>query len=313
MSNLLFSANIVFPLFVIILAGFFLRKTKFVNEAFLHTADRLAFLFLLPVLLFKNVFDADLKAVFNGKLILFIFCGIVAINALAFLLIPLFVKDNGRRGTMIQAVTRSNYILIGIPICQLIYGVTGAVEVSVVAAVYVPTVNFFAVLALSTFNSSNKSGMNGLAKNLITNPFIVSIALALALNLLRVDFPSFLDSALSQIAAMATPFALLLLGAEFDMSSIRGNTKAIVIGTAIKLLIMPVFVLTAAYLIGFRGLDFVIIMTAFASPVAVSSSIMAKNMACDDRLASHLVVSTTLFSAVSLFLLMFAARTMGIM
>ncbi|MFA0814964.1 MAG: AEC family transporter [Anaerofustis sp.] len=313
MSNLIFSANIVFPLFVIILAGFLFRKTGFVDERFLHTADRLTFLFLLPIVLFVNVYQADLKSVLNGRLILFVFCGIVAVNLMAFLLVPLFVKDNGRRGTMIQAVTRSNYILIGIPICQLIYGIQGAVEVSVVAAVYVPTVNFFAVLALSTFNRGEKKGWKGLARNLISNPFIVSIFLALALNLSGIGFPEFLDRALSQIAAMATPFALLLLGAEFDMSSIRGNAKAIVLGTLSKLLLMPACVLAVAYLMGFRGLDYVIIMTAFASPVAVSSSIMAKNMACDDRLASHLVVSTTLFSAVSLFLLLFVSKSLGIM
>ena len=313
MQNFIFSANIVLPLFLIMISGYILKRTNIISEQFADSGNKLTFRFLLPSLIFYNVYNSDLKATFNARLMLFIVFAIIAINIIAFILVPIFIKDNKKRGVMIQAVARSNFLLIGIPICQAIYGVEGALEVSIVAAIFIPVVNVFAVLALSVFNDQGKADLKLILKNLITNPFIITLILAFIVNILGLRFPNVFDATLRNVSAIAPTFALLILGAEFDFSAIRSNGALIVAGTLGKLLLTPFIVLTAAYFLGFRNLEFCIILTAFASPIAVSSAIMAKNMHADHTLASHLVVSSTMFSSLSLFILIFIARSVSAM
>ena len=50
------------------------------------------------------------------------------------------------------------------------------------------------------------------------------------------------------------------------------------------------------------GADYPALIALFGSPVAVSSAIMAKGMGGDEQLATQLVVWTTLFSSITVFL-----------
>lgn len=313
MENLIFSVNIVFPLFLLMAAGIILKKSKLITDGFLEGADKLVFRFFLPSILFYSMYSADLRSLLNIKLIIFTVCAMVAMNAAAFGIVILMKNNNGRRGALLQAMTRSNFLLFGIPICQAVYGTVGTAAVSVVAAVFIPISNFFAVLALSCFNDEGRASVKGLLHDLATNPFIISTILAVIINLLKIHFPYIVVKALQDTAGMATPFALIVLGAEIELKSLKSNLRAIVGGTAMKLVIFPGLILTAAYFYGFRGLEFCILLSAFCAPVAVSSYVMAKSMHCDYELAGQLVVSTSLMSVVTIFVFVFLSKSFGIL
>lgn len=109
LKDLLFSCSVVMPIFLLIILGYVLTRIKLWDEHFLKIANDLCFKCLLPVLLFYNVASADIFEVFNGKLILYVCICAFAICGLLFLIIPLIVKDNKRRGVMIQGTFRSNF------------------------------------------------------------------------------------------------------------------------------------------------------------------------------------------------------------
>jgi predicted permease len=64
---------------------------------------------------------------------------------------------------------------------------------------------------------------------------------------------------------------------------------------------------------GFRAIDLSVLLCIFASPTAVSSYIMAGNMGCDGELSGQIVVLTTVGSILSIFLFVFALRTIGVL
>ena len=72
----------------------------------------------------------------------------------------------------------------------------------------------------------------------------------------------------------------------------------------------------AAYLLmqplGFSGEHFATYIGVFATPVAVSSAVMAKEMGGDDDLAGQLVVWTSLFSTVTIFVYVTVLKMLGI-
>ena len=127
LSDFLFSANVIVPIFLLILLGYVLTRLRLWDEHFLKIANDVCFKCLLPVLLFYNVASANIFDVFNGKLILYVCICACVLCGLLFLVVPLFVKDNKRRGVMIQGTFRSNFLLFGVPLGLSIGGDKGAV------------------------------------------------------------------------------------------------------------------------------------------------------------------------------------------
>ena len=84
----------------------------------------------------------------------------------------------------------------------------------------VPLYNIYSVLVL-TFEAEGEEQDRDTGKlkevcvNILKNPIILSIALGLAASLLRLDFPVLIDKTINNVASMATPLALITLGAGF--------------------------------------------------------------------------------------------------
>ena len=67
MENLIFSLNATIPLFLVMVVGWFLRKIGILNEAFCKAANKFNFTVTLPVLLFKDLFESNVKESFDLK------------------------------------------------------------------------------------------------------------------------------------------------------------------------------------------------------------------------------------------------------
>ena len=117
-----------------------------------------------------------------------------------------------------------------------------------------------------------------------------------------IKLPQSLEGVVFEIADIATPLALVILGASVTFSSVRTNQKPLVLGVLNRLVIVPAIGITAAILFGFRGLELILLMAMYASPTAVSSYTMAQQMNGDAELAGQIVVFTTALSLLSLFL-----------
>ena len=83
----------------------------------------------------------------------------------------------------------------------------------------------------------------------------------------------------------------------------------------LRLVISPALVVGTAVLLrkplGLTVTEMPAILAACASPVAVSSAVMTQEIGGDDQLASHLVVWTSVFSMLTIFLLVYFLRSIG--
>ena len=104
------------------------------------------------------------------------------------------------------------------------------------------------------------------------------------------------------MASAATPLALIVLGASFEFASVeRYRRKTLLRLFLQELTIVPAISLSVAIMIGFRGIDLVSLIGIFASPCAVSSYTMARQMDSDYELSAGTVVFTTMLSCFTLF------------
>ena len=315
LDDLLFSANVIVPIFLLILLGYVLTRLKVWDEHFLKIANNVCFKCLLPVLLFYNVAKADIFEVFNGKLILYVCACACIICGLLFFIIPLFIKDKKRRGVMIQGTFRSNFLLFGVPLGLSIGGSEGETLAAVVASFYVPLINMLSVISLYVFSEAEhkniKSALLGIVKNPLVIGGISGLVFSLIRNSIAFEIPEMLDTTLLNIKSTATPLAFLILGGDLKMNSMLRDIKASAGSVLGKVVLIPAIMLPISALLGFNRLEMAILLAVFATPNAVSSYAMARNYEADYELAGEIITLGTLLSIFTIFVFITMTKSLG--
>ena len=315
MSDLLFSANVVVPIFLLIILGYVLTRIKLWDEHFLKVANQVCFKCLLPVLLFYNVATANIFEVFNLKLIIYVCLCACLLCGTLFLIVPLFVKDKKKRGVMIQGTFRSNFLLFGVPLGLSIGGNEGAVLAAVVASFYVPVINMLSVISLYVFSESENKSLKSAILGIVKNPLIIGGVSGLIFSVIRnyigFEIPTMIDTTLFNIKSAATPIAFLILGGDLKFGNMLKNVKFSIFSVIGKVMLIPGVMLTISSLLGFNKLEMAILIAVFATPNAVSSYAMARNYEADYDLAGEIITLGTMLSVLTMFVFITIARTLG--
>ena len=315
LENFIYSINVTLPIFLVMVIGYILKQTGMLNDNFVTVANRFNFKVTLPFMLFKDISRVDIRAVFDIRYVLF--CALV--STACFWLIwggtKLFVKDKSIRGAFVQASFRGSAAVMGLAFIQNIYGESAMGPLMIVSAV--PLYNIFSVLVL-TFESNEAESLNKKEKikqafiNIAKNPIIISILLGLIVGLIGIDFPELIDKTVNSVSQMATPLALITIGAGFEGRKALAKMKPTIAAAMIKLVIQPLLFLPVAAWMGFAGEKIIAILIMLSSPTTPSCYIMAKTMHNDEVLTASVVVATTLLGAVTLTMWIFVLKTVGL-
>ncbi len=313
MNNFLFSLNVVAPLFVLMGGGYMARKMHFVSEEFLAQLNRFVFRFCLPLMLFEDIYSSYNGDFSNTKLIFSSVAGILIIILLSFCLVPLFIKRKGQRGSMIQAIYRSNFLIYGLPLATGMYGDQAVATISMLMGIMIPIYNVAAVIILSIFSETgiHQVTFRSVCKDIVTNPLILGCFFGLLAGITGLRIPLFIDQPLSQLADAAAPLALFVMGGEFKFRDLKNNLGKVIAATALRLVVVPVLALLIFVRMGFRGVDLCVLISIFATPAAMASYIMARQMGNDGELSGQIVVLTTACSCVTIFFIVFFLRAQG--
>lgn len=314
MSNFLFSINVTIPIFLVMVLGYFLRQIGMLNDNFVTVANKFNFKVTLPVLLFRDLSTVDIAAVFDAKYVLFCafatsvgFWGTWAIAKLC-------LKDKSLIGAFTQAAFRSSAAVMGLAFIQNIYGQSTMGSLMIIGAV--PLYNIYSVLVL-TFEGDYPEGERDTGRikqagiNILKNPIIIAIVLGLVAGLLHNPLPQLVNSAVDNVAKMATPLALIGLGAGFEGKAALAKIKPTLGAAFIKLVAQAAVFIPIAAALGFRGEKMVALVVMLAAPATPSCYIMAKNMHNDGVLTASIVVATTLLASVTLTAWIFLLRMLG--
>lgn len=304
MGNLIFSLNATLPVFGVILIGYVLGRIGLVDEPFIRTANRLNFQITLPALLIKDISQANIRDVWDGKYVLF--CATV--TTICFFGIWGFakkvLKDASIRGAFVQASFRSSAAVLGLAFIQNMYGNSGMAPLMIIGSV--PLYNMYSVIVLTFEANSQKQYGNKKEKikqamiNIAKNPIIWGIAIGLLCSILSISFPVVVSKTLSNVAAIATPLALLVIGAGFEGRAALAKMKPTLAAAFIKLILQASLFLPAAIALGFREEKLISLLIMLAAPATPSCYIIAKQMDNDGVLSASIVVTTTALAAFTL-------------
>lgn len=310
-SNFIICIKAVIPMFLMLALGYGGRLMKLTDDSLSAKMNSLCFKMLFPFLMFHNIYASRIDEVLSLRLIVFAVAAVMAVYGAATLFTLRIEKSARSRGAMIQAIYRSNFVIMGLPVATNIYGHGNVGVTAVLVAIIVPLFNVLAVVTLEIYRSS-KVRPGKILLNIAKNPLIGGAFLGIAFSILGIRLPGIIESTVSDISACATPVALMILGSSFKFSGAAKVRRNLTIAGAAKLIAVPGLVLPAAALMGFRDIAFVSLVGIFAAPCAISSFTMAQEMDSDYELAGASVVFTTAFSCVTMFLWLYLFKSLGV-
>lgn len=313
MDNFIFSLNTTIPIFGLIILGWLLRQKKVVDQNFVDVTNKFVFHYTIPIMLFRDISSADIVNTFNLDYSLFCILSNTIAVAVIWSLARKFVNDKREIGSFVQGCFRGSAAMLGLAFVQNIYGSGEMAAVMIMSTV--PLYNILSVLILTIEGSSvsgkiDRTVMKACVVNICKNPIILGILAGIPFSLMNITFPVMVAKTLNNISSLATPLALFALGAGFNGKEAVSKLKLTTIATIVKLAVIPGIFLPITVWLGYRNAELVALLVMLGSPASVNCYIMAKNMDNDADLASSIVVISTLFSSITLTIIIFIIKSL---
>lgn len=313
MDSFIYSLNATVPVFAVMILGYLLKQWNIIDDHFAQVSNKFVFRVCLPCMVFQDLADTDIRHHFDLHYVGFCFFATLLSILVIWFLAKRFLPDPQMTGTFVQGAYRSSAAILGIAFIQNIYGSSGMAPLMIIGSV--PLYNIFAVVILTLESNENRRDrvpkMEQIKKaciGVLKNPIIIGIVLGLAASYLNLDFPNMVDKSIHNVAVLASPLALIAIGATFEGRKALAKFRPTIIAASLKLVVLAAIFVPLAVWLEFRDQKLIAILIMLASPCTPTSYIMAKNMNGDDVLAASIVVTTTLLSSVTLTAWIFLLR-----
>ena len=313
LESFLVAFNAVAPFLVLLGIGYGAVRLKLTDRDFMNRLNTLNFRLFFPFLMFNNIYGARPENLPSVKLMAMGAGSTVLLIVLLVLIVPKVVKENPRRGVIIQGIFRSNFVVYGIPLTAYVFGAERASVCGVLSMIMVSIFNVGGVVVLELFREGGKVRPKSLLLGIIKNPLLQGCIVGLAFYLLQIRLPSFIETPVSSLSSLASTLALVVLGANLRFEELKKNSRAISAVLITRLIVLPLVLVPLGYLIGLRGVELFLILMIYGTPVATASYPMAQNMGGDGQLAGQLVFTSTVASLGTIFLFIFAMSRLGLL
>ena len=160
-------------MFLIIAIGYTFKSIGWITPAEVKRFNKIVFHTFMPAMLFRSIYNSDLSKLMDPGYLIFVLVSVMITFVIAVLAVLPLEKDGAKRGAMIHAAYRSNYILLGTPIVAALTSGGDTGMAAVVASITIPLYTILAVIMLEYFRSG-KLRLNGMLKSLAKNPLIIA-------------------------------------------------------------------------------------------------------------------------------------------
>jgi malonate transporter len=312
-ENIIYTGNIVAPVFLMILLGYLLKKIGVINENFVAITSKFVFNVSLPAFIFMKISALDLTAALDMGQIIFIYAGTFLVYSIIWIFSSLFIKDGRDLSVFVQGAYRSNYAIVGLAIIANLFGEEGLGKASLILAFLLPFYNVLAVIILTVpMRKIRKLNLLSTIYEVMLNPLIIAVIISLPFSYFKLELPSMLFTTGNFLSDVALPLALIGIGGSLNIENIKRASTLAFSSSIIKLIVVPVVLTFFAYLFGFRAMDLGIMFVLFACPTAIVSFIMAEAMGCNSKLAGNIVVISTIGSVITISAAIIILKSVGL-
>ena len=298
----------VLVLFILISVGALMSRRGMITEKGAGTMTDVVLYAVTPCVII-NAFQRDYRPELMGGL-LTAFAAAVVVLGFSVLLAELFYRRYAvERGVVLKfTVVFSNCGFMALPLQQAVLGDDGVFY----GAAFIAVFNLFMWTYGLLVMSRRKNGREALKA--LLNPGVIGTVIGVTLFALSIRLPSVIASPVSFLAALNTPVPMLVIGYHLTRCSLKDILRdaAIYPAMAIRLVILPLAAMGVMLLLGVDSTVLCAVVIATASPVAAFTTMMASKYGHDSRLAAGIVSASTLFSVVTLPLVVGLAQWLSV-
>ena len=307
-------------LFLLMLVGVVCRKKSVLNDEAARRLSSLVVKVANPALILSSSINQE--SVIRGEEFLQIFllaAGVYAALLLAAQFLPVLLgAGRSEYGVYRVMFIFSNIGFMGFPMISAVYGSQALLKASPFLIVFNCLVYTYGIQMLSggagtKSVSAGGTGAKGAANGepgestglqwkRILNMGVLACVLSLALYLLAVPVPDFVESAVDYLGGLTTPLSMIIIGdslAQIPLKQLFAD-KRLLIFSLLKLIPVPVLGTFAVLALGVSPEVAGVCMIIFAAPVASMTVMLAQEYGGSLELATKGVALTTLLSVATI-------------
>lgn len=303
-----YTLNGVLPIFLVIFLGIFLRRIGFFSPPVKSELVKLVFYVGTPCLIFRQIASTDLRASVDLPFLIFVLSIIPALILFQWVLC-FFIHDPKKKGAVLQIGFRSNCAIVGMPLAVNLMSAEGVALTAFALSATIILYNVSGVIILSYYGGSERK-LRPVVMNILKNPLLISVVLGVIASLvgLPMENGTFHYEALESLGTIASSIGLLVIGASISMRGLREDKGLIIFSVFLRCILAPIFIVGAAILLGFRGDALLTLVIVSATPAAINSYVMAKQMGVSENIAAFGISFTSLFSLFGIFASVFILK-----
>lgn len=293
----------VIIMLLLIVVGFILARTRLVNDMGVDQMVNILFYAVTPVMIIDSFCRVEFTA--DAALSLAVMAGCAFAAHLVGILLSwvVFRKWGGNGRSVLQCSSIfSNCGFMSLPLAEGLLGANGVFLVSVYVAVH--------NLLIWTVGLRFFTGGKMSVKKALLNPGVIGILIGLPIFFFSVSLPGAVSGALTHIANLNTPLAMVVIGCYLAAASLRPEAGDSRLWAAIglRLAAVPLICLGAFRLCGITGDLLTACMIPVSAPAAANVVMFAAKFGGDTRLASRMVPISTIVSIATIPVMLTLAR-----
>lgn len=196
--------------------------------------------------------------------------------------------SRGTVGALMLTGGMGNTAFFGLPMIEAYYGHQG-----IATGILIDQTGSFLVLStlaiiVAGIYSSGRPSATSILRNILRFPPF--IAMVIALLLLPMTYPEWLNVVLKRLGDTLAPMALLSVGLQLQLGHLAGNGRKLALGLVFKLLLAPLVIyLLYVQVLGAHGPAIQVTLFEAAMPPMITAAILAKEKDLDPNLATLMV------------------------
>ncbi len=301
------------PVFLMILAGYALRRGGIPSIEFWNLNDRLVYWVLMPALFYRQISTADLGAEPLGPYATALCAGFFVATAFGWGAARGAGYGAEVASSVVQGAARFN-TFVALAIAEALHGKPGLQLAVLAAALLVPVVNVTIVTLLTVMLSRDGGNLvRATLRDLARNPLILSIAAGLVANLAGLGGLPVIAETAGLLGAAALPIMLLCVGANLRVRGMQASLRPVALASAGKLAVFPAAMLAALLIVPPGALAAEVALIFGALPTGVAAYTLARAMGGDAPLMAAIITVQTGLAFLTIPLtLTLGARLLGL-
>jgi len=290
--------HVLLPILVMVGFGWLIDRRSRLD---LGSLVKLNIYLFVPAFIFVHVVDSNLSGAAAARIMGFTACIIASMFVLSALVGRCLHYEAGHTRALQLATMFYNSGNYGIPLMALAYPTMGPLlQVFIVLTQNISTFTVGLALAASTHRSGWRLALPMLRQ---VSLWAVLSAFTVRLFHLPVQEVRWLWVPLQYLSEALVAFALITLGVQLSQTKARQSLSRLGWALGLRLLVGPLIATALVPVFGFKGQEATIMIVSSSFPTAVNTALIAHEFQADSQFAAAVVFYSTLFSMLTVTLL----------